>query len=55
MNVSRMDANGGWLATPSALVQFLNHVGLAQDRSPAISKAATIQILVPRCLVLAFP
>ncbi|HXP09944.1 MAG TPA: serine hydrolase domain-containing protein, partial [Acidobacteriaceae bacterium] len=27
INVTRMDSNGGWLATPSALVQFLNHVG----------------------------
>src|SRR3984957_11653270 len=26
INVTRMDSNGGWLATPSALVQFLNHV-----------------------------
>ena len=26
MNVARMDSDGGWLATPSALVQFLDHV-----------------------------
>ena len=44
MNVARMDANGGWLATPSALVQFLNHVG-GSGQIPSILKAETIQIM----------
>lgn len=44
INVSRMDANGGWLATPSALVQFLSHVG-GSGPIPSILKAATIQIM----------
>ena len=26
MNVTRMDSHGGWIATPSSLVQFLDHV-----------------------------
>jgi CubicO group peptidase (beta-lactamase class C family) len=44
MNVARMDANGGWLATPSALVQFLNHVG-GSGQISSILKAETIQIM----------
>src|SRR5271168_3363571 len=44
INVTRMDANGGWLATPSALVQFLNHVG-GSGPIPSILKAATIQVM----------
>ncbi len=44
MNVARMDANGGWLATPSALVQFLNHVG-GSGQIASILKAETIQIM----------
>jgi CubicO group peptidase (beta-lactamase class C family) len=44
VNVTRMDANGGWLATPSALVQFLNHVG-GSGSIPSILKAATIQVM----------
>jgi CubicO group peptidase (beta-lactamase class C family) len=44
MNVARMDANGGWLATPSALVQFLNHVG-GSGQIPSILKAETIRVM----------
>jgi CubicO group peptidase (beta-lactamase class C family) len=44
INVARMDANGGWLATPSALVQFLNHVG-GSGPIPNILKAETIQTM----------
>jgi hypothetical protein len=34
MNVARMDSHGGWLATPSDLVRFLNHVtGFADTRA----------------------
>src|ERR1700723_1186232 len=39
-----MDANGGWLATPSALVQFLNHVG-GSGQIPSILKAETIRTM----------
>jgi CubicO group peptidase (beta-lactamase class C family) len=38
MNVTRMDSHGGWLATPSDLVQFLNHV-------PSLLKPETIRIM----------
>src|SRR5271163_1868597 len=44
INVTRMDSDGGWLATPSALVQFLNHVG-GSGPIPSILKAATIQVM----------
>jgi CubicO group peptidase (beta-lactamase class C family) len=44
INVTRMDSNGGWLATPSALVQFLNHVG-GSGPIPSILKAETIQVM----------
>jgi CubicO group peptidase (beta-lactamase class C family) len=44
INVARMDANGGWLATPSALVQFLNHVG-GSGPIPSILKAETIRAM----------
>jgi CubicO group peptidase (beta-lactamase class C family) len=38
MNVTRMDSHGGWLATPTDLVQFLNHV-------PNLLKPETIRIM----------
>jgi CubicO group peptidase (beta-lactamase class C family) len=47
INVARMDANGGWLATPSALVQFLNHVG-GSGPIPSILKAETIRLMTTR-------
>ncbi|HTZ59509.1 MAG TPA: serine hydrolase domain-containing protein [Acidobacteriaceae bacterium] len=44
INVTRMDANGGWIATPSALVQFLNHIG-GSGTIPSILKAETIRAM----------
>ena len=44
MNVTRMDSNGGWIARPADLVQFLMHVsGFATP--PNILKPGTIAIM----------
>ena len=40
-NVARMDSHGGWIATSTDLVQFLNHVAGAPG-IPALLKPATI-------------
>ncbi len=42
MNVTRMDSHGGWLATPSDLVLFLNHVDGFKS-TPNILKPETIK------------
>jgi CubicO group peptidase (beta-lactamase class C family) len=44
MNVTRMDSHGGWIAAPSDLVQFLNHVDGFSD-TPSLLKPETIQIM----------
>jgi CubicO group peptidase (beta-lactamase class C family) len=44
MNVTRMDSHGGWLATPSDLVLFLNHVG-GTPGAPSLLKPETIKIM----------
>jgi CubicO group peptidase (beta-lactamase class C family) len=44
MNVTRMDANGGWIATASDLVMFLDHVGGA-GTIPSLLKPATIKMM----------
>lgn len=44
MNVTRMDSHGGWLATPSDLVLFLNHLG-GSPNNPSLLKPETIQIM----------
>ena len=44
MNVARMDSDGGWLATPSALVQFLDHVG-GSGSIPSLLKPETIRVM----------
>jgi CubicO group peptidase (beta-lactamase class C family) len=44
MNVTRMDSHGGWIASSTELVQFLNHVAGAPG-IPALLKPATIQIM----------
>ncbi len=44
MNVTRMDSHGGWLATPTDLVNFLDHVNGFAD-TPSLLKPATIQIM----------
>ena len=42
MNVTRMDSHGGWIATPSDLVQFLNHLG-GFPNDPSLLKPETIR------------
>jgi CubicO group peptidase (beta-lactamase class C family) len=44
MNVARMDSHGGWLATPSALVQFLDHVA-GSGNIPSMLKPETIRMM----------
>lgn len=44
MNVTRMDSHGGWVATPSDLVQFLNHLG-GFPNNPALLKPETIRMM----------
>jgi CubicO group peptidase (beta-lactamase class C family) len=44
LNVTRMDSNGGWIASSTELVQFLNHVAGAPG-IPALLKPATIQAM----------
>jgi CubicO group peptidase (beta-lactamase class C family) len=44
MNVARMDSHGGWIATPSALVQFLDHVA-GSGNIPSMLKPATIRMM----------
>jgi CubicO group peptidase (beta-lactamase class C family) len=50
MNVARMDANAGWLASPSDLVRLLNHVyGKAQ--SAVILKPGTLSAMTTPSVV----
>ena len=44
MNVTRMDSNGGWIASPSSLVQFLDHVN-GFGNMPSLLKPETIRIM----------
>ena len=44
INISRMDSNGGWIASSTQLVQFLNHVAGAPN-IPALLKPATIKLM----------
>jgi CubicO group peptidase (beta-lactamase class C family) len=44
MNVTRMDSHGGWIATSSDLVKFLNHVAGAPG-IPALLKPASIKTM----------
>ncbi len=44
MNVARMDSDAGWLATPSALVQFLDHVG-GSGSIPSLLKPETVRLM----------
>jgi CubicO group peptidase (beta-lactamase class C family) len=44
MNIARMDSDAGWLATPSALVQFLDHVGGSGSIS-SLLKPETIRVM----------
>jgi CubicO group peptidase (beta-lactamase class C family) len=44
MNVTRMDSHGGWIATPSNLVQFLDHLG--SPNMASLLKPDTIHTMV---------
>jgi CubicO group peptidase (beta-lactamase class C family) len=44
MNVARMDSDAGWLATPSSLVQFLDHVA-GSGNIPGMLKPETIRMM----------
>jgi CubicO group peptidase (beta-lactamase class C family) len=44
INITRMDSHGGWIATPSDLVQFLDHLG-GFPNNPGLLKPETIQIM----------
>jgi CubicO group peptidase (beta-lactamase class C family) len=44
MQVARMDAHGGWIATPSELVRFLVHVD-GFPTKPDILKAETLRVM----------
>lgn len=44
MNVTRMDSDDGWIATPSDLVQFLNHLG-GFPNNPGLLKPETIRLM----------
>ncbi|MGB2629003.1 MAG: serine hydrolase domain-containing protein [Candidatus Acidiferrum sp.] len=44
INVTRMDSSGGWIASSTELVQFLNHVAGAPG-IPALLKPETIRIM----------
>ena len=44
LNVTRMDSHGGWIASSTELVQFLNHVAGAPG-IPALLKPATIKLM----------
>ena len=50
MNVTRMDSHGGWIATPSSLVQFLDHVN-GFGNMPSLLKPETIRIMTTPCPV----
>jgi hypothetical protein len=44
MNVTRMDSHGGWLATPSDLVIFLDHI-VGSKNIPSLLKPESIKIM----------
>lgn len=44
INITRMDSDNGWIASPTQLVQFLNHVAGAPG-IPALLKPATIKAM----------
>jgi CubicO group peptidase (beta-lactamase class C family) len=44
MNVTRMDSHGGWVASPTSLVQFLDHLG-GLPNLPSLLKPETIRIM----------
>jgi len=44
LNVTRMDSHGGWIASPSSLVQFLDHVN-GFGNLPSLLKPETIRTM----------
>jgi hypothetical protein len=44
LNITRMDSHGGWIASSTELVQFLNHVAGAPG-IPALLKPETIETM----------
>ncbi len=44
MNVTRMDSHGGWVASPTSLVQFLDHLG-GSPNLPSLLKPETIRMM----------
>jgi hypothetical protein len=44
LNITRMDSHGGWIASSTELVQFLNHVAGAPG-VPALLKPDTIKMM----------
>ena len=50
LNVTRMDSHGGWVATPSDLVMFLNHLG-GFPGNPSLLKPETIAAMTTPCPV----
>ena len=44
LNITRMDADNGWIASSTQMVQFLNHVAGAPG-IPAILKPASVQVM----------
>jgi CubicO group peptidase (beta-lactamase class C family) len=50
INVARMDSDAGWLATPSSLVQFLDHVA-GSGAIPSMLKPETIRLMTTPCPV----
>jgi Beta-lactamase len=46
MNVTRMDSHGGWVASPTSLVQFLDHVG-GSPNLLSLLKPETIRTMTP--------
>ena len=50
MNIRRMDAHGGWLGTPTDLVNFALHVD-GFDTTPDILRADTLKMMTTPCAV----
>jgi CubicO group peptidase (beta-lactamase class C family) len=44
VNVTRMDSHGGWIATPTDLVRFLNHVQ-GSPNTPGLLKPETVRTM----------
>ena len=47
MNVTRMDSHGGWIATASDLVQFLDHIAGFGGQTPLLKPETVRQMVTP--------